>query len=105
MPKIDVDEGVINDLVNRLKLVRNQISMVRNGSNPSDPGYPGGFRLTNIAVLPGGPNWQPGADLKARLLAIDQKLDHYSQALLNLLNDSDNTEKQNIFLAQFMGGK
>ena len=112
--KIQVDDGLINDLANKLNLVRNEISLVRNGSNPADSGHPHGFPLSNVTVIPGGPNWPPGADLRAKVLSIgqqldqrftamDQKLDHYSQVLLNLLRDSDNTEQQNIFLGQFMG--
>jgi len=115
MPKkIDVDDQVINDLSNKLQVVRTETSQVRNGTNPTDPAHPRGFPLNRIDVLAGGPNWPAGADLKAKLLAIGQqldqhitamdgRLDHYSQVLLNLLRDSDDTENKNIFLGQFMG--
>ena len=112
--KIDVDEQVINDLSNKLLALRVQTSRVRNGTNPNDPAHPHGFPLNKIDILAGGPNWDPGKALKDKVLAIggqlddhivkmDGKLDHYSQVLLNLLRDSDDTENNNIFLGQFMG--
>jgi hypothetical protein len=97
-PKIQVNADLINDIANKILLLRNETSSV----------------LNKVDVLAGGPNWTPGADLKAKLLAIgnqldshfvkmDQNLDHYIQVLHGLLRDSDDTESNNIFLGQFMG--
>lgn len=113
MPAIQVDDQLITSIAQNLSKIRSETAPVRNGSNPADPGHPTGFPLSNIVVAPGGPNWPTGADVKAKLTAsgqqvdqrfvqVDQKIAHYVQVLLNLLRDSDDTEQQNIFTANFM---
>ncbi|MEV4826511.1 hypothetical protein [Micromonospora sp. NPDC049274] len=108
--EIKIDEAFIRNITSILNVVRNETSSVRNGSNPHDGGHPHGLPLNAIQVAAGAPGFAAGAALKARvgalgqqldskINAVDQKLASLAQALQHVLDDANDTERDNLSLA------
>ncbi|RKR86739.1 hypothetical protein BDK92_1004 [Micromonospora pisi] len=112
MPRITVDEDFIREVQTRLTEMRNQVSGVRAGVDPTDMGHTHGMPWANLEVIPGGENFASGAAVKTRirtvgglvdtkLAAFDKKLADYAQGLGNILLSSENIERANANAANF----
>ncbi|MGW0436565.1 hypothetical protein ACWDV4_28960 [Micromonospora sp. NPDC003197] len=105
-----IDDAYMMSVVQKLKQIRNAITMVRAGVDPNkDPNNmasPHGQHLNSLVISTGSTHFKSGVDLKTRiatvgsqvdqrLSAADQKLSSYGQNLERIISDTDSIEEAN----------